>query len=272
MGHIPRGTLNFFSGRYVQPGFPNLGACERINCHESGCLWADFHQKQGLENWYLQNFQAFWQKLQSNLNFWSWKLSFSKKWLLLEGKCPVFLSNEDLVNGLVIQLGVLWTAGEVWKGGLEGCNPCTPFSGECPPPPRGHITGRSRYGPIQSRPPPPLLTTKSCKSSLFQGYISQSYPNFNTWAHSFCKSWIQPCILWQWVSYIDLIWVSPYDIIWKLFSVSWVSNEGFKGGHLPWDMPRRACSKEGTCLGTCLGGCKIDHHIVHKVFFILKLY
>ena len=40
----------FFSGRYVRLGFSNLEAYERINCHESGGLLADFHQKQGLEN------------------------------------------------------------------------------------------------------------------------------------------------------------------------------------------------------------------------------
>ena len=32
------GSTQLFSGRYVQPRFPNLGACERINCQESGGL------------------------------------------------------------------------------------------------------------------------------------------------------------------------------------------------------------------------------------------
>ena len=44
-----------------------------------------------------------------------------------------FLSNGSLVNGLVPQLGVLWTAGEVWKGGLEGRTSPYPFFRWVPP-------------------------------------------------------------------------------------------------------------------------------------------
>ena len=39
---IGGGGTQFFSGRYVQIyvqiTFPNMGACEQVNCHESGAL------------------------------------------------------------------------------------------------------------------------------------------------------------------------------------------------------------------------------------------
>ena len=38
-----------FSGRYVRPRYPNLGACEQINCHGSGgCCEGTFIKR--LEN------------------------------------------------------------------------------------------------------------------------------------------------------------------------------------------------------------------------------
>ena len=100
-----------------------VGACKRI-----------FIENRGFRTYILQNFQAFWWKLWSNLSFWSWKLSyFLKKCLLLEGKCHIFLSNEGLVNGLVPQLGVMWTGDEARKGGLEGCTSLYPLVRWVPP-------------------------------------------------------------------------------------------------------------------------------------------
>ena len=53
------------------------------------------------------------------------------------------------------------------------------------------VRGGSRYGPIRPRPPT-LLTTKSCKVSLFWGHISQFSLNFDTRPPLFCKSSVWP--------------------------------------------------------------------------------
>ena len=128
------GGTQLFSGRNVQPRFPNIGACERINCHKSEWI---FIKNRGFRTDILQNFQAFWQKLQSNLSFLSWKSSYFLKNVCFGGE--IFLSNGDLVNELVPQLGVLWTAGEAWKGGSWGPHiPVPPFQVSAPP---GEYTG-----------------------------------------------------------------------------------------------------------------------------------
>ena len=54
------GGTQLFCGRYVRPGFPNLGDCERMNCRESGGL----RERTFIKNWALRtdnlsNFQTF---------------------------------------------------------------------------------------------------------------------------------------------------------------------------------------------------------------------
>ena len=72
-----------FSSRYVRPWFPKLRACDLINCNESEYLWADFHQKQVLEKWYLLNCKLFDDKIDFVCNVYI----FSFKWGFCEQAC-----------------------------------------------------------------------------------------------------------------------------------------------------------------------------------------
>ena len=118
---FPGRALKLFSGRCVRPGLLNFGACEWINCHESGGSWAGIHQKQGYENWYFIKFQSFLTKIGAKLALLVLKIAtIFWKLLILEAKFYIYFSNEGFVNGLKPQLGVLWTAGEAWKGCFEG--------------------------------------------------------------------------------------------------------------------------------------------------------
>ena len=96
-----RGGNPLFSGRYVWLGFPNLGACERINCRESGGLWADFHQKQWLD---IYQISSFWWKSGRNWSFVVKNYHIFWNLLILEARFYIYLSNEGLVNGLKLQL------------------------------------------------------------------------------------------------------------------------------------------------------------------------
>ena len=80
------------------------------------CLW-----KGGLVNWKFPNLGAcelkFWQKLR-----------------LLRLKIPNFLKRGSCELTLLLEMGPLQTAGEVWKGGLQGSTSPYPLSRSVPPP------------------------------------------------------------------------------------------------------------------------------------------
>ena len=132
------GALKFCSGRYMRPGFPNLGVCERLDCRESGVLWADFQLNQGLENGYFAKFLSFLTKI-------------AVKFRLLKPKITIFSENDWFWRKNVtffFEMGVLWTelrlnwgglqtAEDAWKEGLEGrTSPYLLFSWVLPPPTR----------------------------------------------------------------------------------------------------------------------------------------
>ena len=73
---------DFCSGRYVQPGFSNLGACEHINCCERGLVSRIMAKYELLEQ----------------------KIVLLCKCFIEDKMFLFFLSNESLVNGLVLQL------------------------------------------------------------------------------------------------------------------------------------------------------------------------
>ena len=130
----PRGALNFCSGRYVRPEFPNLGPCDRLDCRESRVLWADFQQKQGLENEYFAKFSSFLTKIAAK--FW-----------LLELKITIFSENVWFwtknvgfffeMRVLLTELRLNWGACE-WqeiheKGSWGPHIPVPPFQVSAPP-------------------------------------------------------------------------------------------------------------------------------------------
>ena len=124
------GALNFFSGRGVQPGFLKCGACELLFASEKGAcelkiskfggLWTENFQILGLVSWKFQNLGA-WE-----LKFW-WKLRLKRL------KFPNFLKRGSCELTLLLEMGPLQTAGEVWKGGLQGHTSPYPLSRSVPP-------------------------------------------------------------------------------------------------------------------------------------------
>ena len=101
------GALNFFSGRGVRPGFSKCGACELTFASEKGGLWAENFQIWGLVSWKFPNLGACELKL-------GWKLR------LLRLKFPNFLKRGSCELTLLLEMGPLRAAEEVWKGGLQG--------------------------------------------------------------------------------------------------------------------------------------------------------
>ena len=98
--------------RYMLPGFPNLGACERpINCHESGGLWVDFIENRGFRTDIWKKNSSFLMKIavrfelldlkivissKKNICFEGEMSHFSFKWGSCEWTCA---STGGLVNG-----------------------------------------------------------------------------------------------------------------------------------------------------------------------------
>ena len=124
------GAFNFFSGRYVRPRFPNFGACEQVNCCESG--GGDYEQifinKGAWEVVFYKICKLFDNYHSQNCNSWAvncfifgklliFKATISFKWGSCEWTCA---STEVLVNSR--------------RGNDRGSwGPHTnSFSGECP--------------------------------------------------------------------------------------------------------------------------------------------
>ena len=134
------GTLKFFSGRGVRPGFPKYGVCELTFASEKGAcerkifkfggLWAENFQIWGLVSWKFPNLGA------CELRFW-WKLR------LLRLKFPNFLKRGSCELTPLLEMGPLRAAGEAWKGGLQGRTSPYPLSRSVPPPPGPRIKGES---------------------------------------------------------------------------------------------------------------------------------
>ena len=114
-----------------------VGMCgPYFQTYESGGLWADFHQKQGLENWSFIKFLGFFDANQGQIGASGaknchilWKL------LILEAKFYIY---DFQMRILWKDLSLIWGSCE-WKercenGFLSAAHPHTPFSGECPPP------------------------------------------------------------------------------------------------------------------------------------------
>ena len=114
------GALNFFTGRGVRPGFLKCGAYELTFASEKGGLWAVNFQIWGLVSWQFPNLGA------CELKF-GWKLR------LLRLKFPNFLKRESCELTLLLERGPLRTAGEAWKGGLQGRTSPYPLSRSVPP-------------------------------------------------------------------------------------------------------------------------------------------
>ena len=108
------GALNFFfSGRGVRTGFPKCGACELIFASERRGLSAENFQT-GLRAKYGQNWGCRGQNFQI----------FSK-------------GGRSCELSLLLEMGSLWTKGEVWKGGLQRRTSPYRLSSSVPPlPPR----------------------------------------------------------------------------------------------------------------------------------------
>ena len=84
MSHSRGGReLNFFSGRYALPRFPNLGACEWINCYVSGGLSRFSLKNSDFRTDILQNFQAFLMKNAVKFEFLKLKIVIFSKQVLL---------------------------------------------------------------------------------------------------------------------------------------------------------------------------------------------
>ena len=105
-----RTDICLWKGGLVSGKFPNLGACE-LKISKFGGLWAE-------------NFQIW--GLVSYIKF-GWKLR------LLRLKFQNFLKRGSCELTLLLEMGPLRAAGEVWQGGLRAAHPHTPFLGQCPP-------------------------------------------------------------------------------------------------------------------------------------------
>ena len=118
--YCPGGT-QLFSGRYVRPRFQNLGACERINCNESGGLWADFHWKRGLSNWYCAKFSSVLMKIAVKLELQELKIVyFLPNFCFWRGNVSFLFQMRGLWMDLCLNWGSCERKERRGKGGFEG--------------------------------------------------------------------------------------------------------------------------------------------------------
>ena len=132
--YTPRGALNFFSGRGVWPGFPKCGASELLFASEKGGLWTENFQIWGLVNWKFPNLEA------CELKISKFRGLGAKIWAKIEAveaKISKFSQKGSCELTLLLEMGPLRTAGEAWKGGLQGRTSPYPLSRSVPPPPPG---------------------------------------------------------------------------------------------------------------------------------------
>ena len=125
-----RGTLNFFSGRGVRPGFLKCGACELIFASEKGGLWTEHFQVWGLVNWKFPNLGACELKISKFWGLWA------KIWVKIEAveaKISKFSQKRCCELTLLHEKGPLGTTGEAWKGVFRAAHPHTLFLGQCSP-------------------------------------------------------------------------------------------------------------------------------------------
>ena len=118
----------------MRPGFPNYGACERLDCHESGVLWADFQQNQGLENEYFVKFSSFLMKIAAK--FWLLELkitTFSENVWFWKKNVTFFFEMVVLWTELHLNWGLANGRRCVKRGSWGPHIPVPPFSVECPP-------------------------------------------------------------------------------------------------------------------------------------------
>ena len=98
------GSLNFFSGRGVRPGFPKYGACELTIASEKGGLWAENFQIWGLVSWKFSNLGA------CELEISKFGCLWTKIWAKIEAV--------EAKISKFSQKGVLWTDSFAWNGTL----------------------------------------------------------------------------------------------------------------------------------------------------------
>ena len=132
------GGHSTFFGRGVRPGFPKWGACEWIIASERGGLWTENFQILGVCERKIFKFGAcelknskfgglrvkIWAKIEVNFKFFSQKGGLWTDYWLKWDPC----------ERRETEMGALWTAGEAWKGGIQGRTSPYPFSRSVPPP------------------------------------------------------------------------------------------------------------------------------------------
>ena len=133
----PGGGTSLFSGRGVRPGFLKCGA---ICLWKGGACELKISKIWLLVNWKFPNLGACELKISK---FGAWELKFGRKLRLLRLKFPNFLKRGSCeLTLLLLEMGPLRTAGEEWKGVLQGRTPPYPLSRSVPP---GELTGETEF-------------------------------------------------------------------------------------------------------------------------------
>ena len=131
-GFCPGGHSTFFQEGVCGPYFLKCGACELIVASEKGGLWTENSQIWGLVNWKFSNLGA------CELKISKFGGLTAKIWVRIEAveaKISKFSQKGACELTHLLGMGPLRTAGEAWKGGLQGCTSPYPLSRSVPPPP-----------------------------------------------------------------------------------------------------------------------------------------
>ena len=124
------GHSTSFSGRGVLPGFPKCGACELILASEKGGLWNENSHIWGACEWKISKFGGLWAE---NFQIWGLWAKFWVKIEAVEAKISKFSQKGSCELIFLLEIGPLRTAGEAWKGGLQGRTSPYPLSRSVPP-------------------------------------------------------------------------------------------------------------------------------------------